>query len=157
MTDIVDRRTRSRMMASIRGRNTRPELQVRRFLHAKGLRFRLHDAVLPGTPDIVLPKYSSVVFVHGCFWHRHQRCAFAYTPRSNRAFWREKFRANLERDERFKRTLRSAGWSVNVIWECGIDKSGTLEKLYRHIRAQLGKGHSRGSRGEHRKKRRAAR
>src|SRR5262249_33612089 len=118
MADIVDRKTRSRMMSGIRGADTKPELAVRRYLHAKGLRFTLHAAHLPGRPDIVLPKYRSAVFVHGCFWHRHAGCRFAYGPRSRQAFWREKFRGNVERDKRDRVRLEAKGWRVHIIWEC---------------------------------------
>src|SRR5687768_16771374 len=98
--DVVDRATRSRMMAAISGRNTVPELSVRRALHAAGLRFRLHRRDLPGSPDLVLARFKAVVFVHGCFWHRHRGCRFATTPRSNASFWSQKFEANVERDRR---------------------------------------------------------
>ena len=99
MTDVVDRATRSRMMSGIRGRDTKPEKQVRSFLHRAGLRFRLH-ASLPGKPDLVFPKHGAVVFVHGCFWHRHAGCRYATTPSSNVDFWQAKFDANVARDKR---------------------------------------------------------
>src|SRR5687768_4603302 len=110
MVDSVDKATRSRMMAAIRGRDTKAEIKVRRFLHASGLRFRLHDGKLPGRPDIVLPRFRTAVFVHGCFWHRHSACKYAYTPKSRKEFWLQKFRANVVRDRRVRRELTKIGW-----------------------------------------------
>jgi DNA mismatch endonuclease (patch repair protein) len=106
------------MMAGIRGIDTRPELQVRRHLHARGLRFRLHAPRLPGRPDLVLPRHRAVVFVHGCFWHRHPGCRYAYRPKSNEEFWETKLEGNAERDRRDITQLQSMGWRVFVIWEC---------------------------------------
>src|SRR5882724_134492 len=122
MVDIVDKKTRSRMMSGIRGRNTRPELAVRRHLFAAGLRFRLHPRNVPGRPDIVLPQLKSVVLVHGCFWHRHPKCRFAYTPRSNIDFWKKKFLSNVARDQVVRRLLRQSGWHTYVIWECQVNE-----------------------------------
>ena len=119
MTDIVDSKRRSELMAGIRGRDTTPECMIRRIAHRMGLRFRLHHKDLPGRPDLVFPKHRLVVFVHGCFWHRHQGCKYAYTPKSRVAFWTEKFAANVARDARQKAALRALGWRVLVIWECG--------------------------------------
>ena len=121
MADIVDRATRSRMMSGIRGRDTKPEIVVRKYLHAAGLRFRLAPKNLPGKPDIVLPKYRTVVFVHGCFWHRHHGCDLAAVPGVHREFWRKKFKANVHRDRHVARLLRAAGWKVLVIWQCQLD------------------------------------
>lgn len=119
MVDIVDPKTRSRMMSGIRGKNTKPELVVRKALHRAGLRFRLH-AKLPGKPDLVFPKYRSVVFVHGCFWHRHEGCRFATTPASNTEFWKEKFKSNMQRDARVKQQLEALGWRVFIVWACDL-------------------------------------
>ncbi|MPN31226.1 Very short patch repair protein [bioreactor metagenome] len=129
MADIVDPVTRSRIMASIRGKNTKPELKVRRGLHRLGVRFRLHRRDLPGCPDIVFPKYRTVLFVHGCFWHRHEACRFAYTPSTNRQEWIKKFDANVERDRRQVALLRQAGWRVFVIWECALKGSDLSDLL----------------------------
>jgi len=134
MTDVVDRTTRSRMMSGIRGRNTKPEKQVRSYLHRAGLRFRLH-ASLPGKPDLVFPKHRAVVFVHGCFWHRHAGCRYATTPSSNVQFWREKFDANVARDKSVTRQLRRQGWRVFVVWSCRINDS-RLQTLARRIREE---------------------
>ncbi len=120
MTDIVDKRTRSRMMAGIKGKDTRPEMIVRRFLHSEGFRYRVHDSKLPGKPDVVLPKYKLAIFVHGCFWHRHRGCKYATNPDQNRAQWQEKFRQNIERDQKQVKQLLDQGWRVLIIWECGL-------------------------------------
>lgn len=117
------------MMAAIRGKDTKPEVIVRRFLHRSGFRFRLHRRDLPGRPDIVLPKYRTVVEVRGCFWHRHEGCPFAYTPKSNRVFWESKLNGNRERDQRNLRELARLGWRAIEVWECELGKNGFLERL----------------------------
>lgn len=118
--DIVDSATRSRMMSGIRGKNTRPELLVRKFLHAHGFRFRLHRKDLPGNPDIVLPKLKTCIFVHGCFWHRHPGCRYATMPKTRTEFWAEKFSKNVARDARSILALRQLGWRAIIIWECQL-------------------------------------
>ena len=123
MVDIVDKQTRSRMMAGIKGKDTQPEMKVRRFLHAKGLRYSLHDRSLPGTPDICLLRYRVVIFVHGCFWHRHKGCDLSYIPASNKDVWRAKFKQNVDRDRKNIRALIRDGWRVIVLWECGLRRS----------------------------------
>jgi len=120
MADIVDKKTRSRMMSNIRARNTRPEIAVRKFLFSQGLRFRLHRKDLPGSPDIVLPKYKLAVFVHGCFWHRHKGCRLAYTPKTRTASWEAKFESNTARDKRSMRLLKKLGWRTTFVWECRV-------------------------------------
>jgi DNA mismatch endonuclease, patch repair protein len=132
--DIVDGPTRSRMMAAIGGKNTLPELAVRRAFHALGLRFRLHRKELPGSPDLVLRKFRAVVFVHGCFWHRHPGCRFATVPQTNAEFWKSKFAANVERDRRQRRNLRQAGWRVFTVWECQSKSTAALAKVANRIR-----------------------
>lgn len=122
MADIVTPEVRSRMMSRIRGRNTRPEVVLRKALHRKGFRFRLNAKKLPGSPDIVLPRWKTVLFVHGCYWHRHPGCRKATTPSSNVEFWAKKFRQNVERDARNIRDLLEAGWRVGVVWECAIGR-----------------------------------
>lgn len=108
-------------MSGIRGKNTEPELIVRSFLHRAGLRFRLH-AKVPGKPDLVLPKYRTVVFVHGCFWHRHEGCRYATVPANNAAFWKEKFANNIGRDAKVKGQLEKVGWRVLIAWSCQLSK-----------------------------------
>jgi len=139
MTDIVDRATRSRMMSGIRGRDTKPEIIVRKYLHAAGLRFRLAPKNLPGKPDIVLPKYRTVVFVHGCFWHRHEGCKYAATPKANPDFWQKKFGENTARDQRVQALLQEYGWHVIVVWECALtarDLASLKRKIVRQSSAQ---------------------
>jgi DNA mismatch endonuclease, patch repair protein len=135
MTDRLTREHRSWNMSRIRGKDTNPERVIRSLLHRAGLRFSLHTK-LPGKPDIVLPKHSAVVMVHGCFWHRHQGCRMAYTPKSNVGFWIEKFRQNVARDEAAKKQLRRMGWRVYTVWECQIerDPDSAANRLLRQIR-----------------------
>lgn len=123
MADIVDRATRSRIMSRIRGADTGPERLLRRALHRLGLRYRLRPRHLPGRPDLVFPKYRAAVFVHGCFWHRHPGCPWAYEPKSNVEFWRRKFEENVERDRRVMAELRRRGWRVAVVWECALRRA----------------------------------
>jgi len=121
--DVVDSSTRSRMMAGIRSKNTLPEMQIRSFLHARGFRYLIHDKRLPGSPDIVLPKYKVAIFVHGCFWHQHDKCKKAATPKTNPTKWATKFAQNLERDRSNLDALKNSGWRVIVIWECGLTRT----------------------------------
>ena len=121
-------------MSRIRGRDTGPELSVRSLLHRMGFRFRVHRRDLPGTPDIVLPKYRTVVFVHGCFWHRHAGCKYAYTPKSRVDFWLRKFEENVARDRKARRQLKAVGWQVIVVWECQTrDHEKLRERLLRFL------------------------
>ena len=132
--DRVSAHTRSRMMSRIRGKDTQPELIVRRYLHASGLRYRLHVSSLPGKPDIVFPRRNVCVFVHGCFWHGCSKCADGRRkPRSNRAYWLPKIRRNKQRDRLHMRRLRAARWRVLVIWECETANRSKLERLRRAI------------------------
>lgn len=118
MTDSLDAARRSWNMSRIRSRDTAPERWVRSALHLRGYRFRLHVRNLPGTPDIVLPRYRTAVQVHGCFWHRHEGCRFSYQPRSRVRFWNDKFAATVRRDARTEAELEALGWRVVVVWEC---------------------------------------
>lgn len=137
MADTLTPGQRSERMSRIRGRDTKPEILVRRCLHASGLRFRLRQADLPGRPDIVLAKYQSVVFVHGCFWHAH-RCQKGRVPATRTEFWRAKFEQNRRRDEQSVRALRKAGWHVFTVWECELSnqvkRDKALDRLVRKIR-----------------------
>lgn len=119
MADVHDADTRSRNMAAIRGRNTRPELLIRKFLHAAGFRYRLHAKDLAGKPDMVFPRYHAVVFVHGCFWHRHD-CHLFKWPEARNDFWRVKIAGNVARDEAAIQKLEQAGWRIATIWECAL-------------------------------------
>ena len=121
------------MMSGIRGKDTKPELLIRSYLHRAGLRFRLHARGMTGSPDVVLPGRRVVVFVHGCFWHRHAGCTKASVPKSNVAFWRAKFEENVRRDRRTTRALRRDGWRVLTVWECQTSER-RLERLVREIR-----------------------
>ena len=120
MADILTPKERSELMSRIRGVNTKPELIVRRALHGLGYRFRTHVRRLPGRPDLVFSKRRAVVFVHGCFWHRHG-CMRTYFPKSRRKFWETKFAKNVERDKRDQKLLVEAGWRVLVVWECEVE------------------------------------
>ncbi len=145
VTDVVDPGKRSKMMSNIRGRDTQPELLVRRHLHAAGFRYRLHDRRLPGRPDIVLPRYHAVVLVHGCFWHRHPGCRFAYTPKSRQEFWQAKFDDNVRRDEHVRVRLSEMGWRVFVVWECGLRRPEVRERGLEVLDAWLRSGWRTGS------------
>lgn len=133
MTDILSKHRRSWNMSRIRSKNTRPEMVVRSLLHRMGYRFRLHSARLPGIPDIVLPKYRTVVFVHGCFWHSHPNCKYAYTPKSRQNFWKSKFEQNVERHYAVTSQLEDLAWRVLVIWECETNNLERLEVLFRQL------------------------
>src|ERR1035437_10556813 len=131
--DIVSRAVRSKMMAAIRGSNTRPEVAVRRALHKAGLRFRLHRRDLPGTPDLMFPRYRTAVFVHGCFWHRHPQCKNARLPATNAEWWRTKLRANQRRDRRQRRELLAAGGGGLGGWGGGGGGKGAPRGVGPHI------------------------
>ncbi|WP_435037740.1 very short patch repair endonuclease [Pseudomonas neuropathica] len=139
MADVVDTATRSKMMAGIKGKNTKPELVVRRYLHGMGYRFRLHGKGLPGKPDIVLPGYKLVIFVHGCFWHRHFDCVYSTLPKTRSGFWNDKLSSNVERDKRHVIQLENAGWRVITIWECGLKHfPDRLDEIIHLIRSGVG-------------------
>ena len=122
---------RSRNMSAIKSKNTKPEIAVRKVLHSMGFRFRLHRKDLPGSPDIVLPKYKTVIFVHGCFWHRHENCKYASTPKTRKEFWEKKFRENINRDNLNQANLSLRGWKIIIIWECQL--KGDKKKFMRDL------------------------
>ena len=132
--DIMSAEKRSMLMSKIRSKNTKPEMQVRSLLHALGYRFRLHRKDLPGSPDIVLPGRKTVIFVHGCFWHRHEGCPKTTMPATNRERWEIKFKKNTERDQCSQDALRQMGWRVVIVWECEVNNS---EKLVEIITSKL--------------------
>lgn len=131
--DRVTPEKRSLIMAQVKGSDTRPEKIVRSLLHRMGYRFRLHRKDLPGSPDIVLPKFHTAIFVNGCFWHRHPNCKRASTPAANAAYWQKKFDRNVERDKLSKAALECAGWHVLVIWECEIKDTMALQERISHF------------------------
>ena len=124
MVDVVTPLTRSRMMAGIRSKDTKPELLVRRYLHGKGFRFRLCVKSLSGKPDIVLRRWNAAIFVHGCFWHRHEGCKYKTNPATRAEFWQAKFAGTIKRDQRDVDALKSAGWRVAIVWECSLRGNG---------------------------------
>jgi DNA mismatch endonuclease (patch repair protein) len=119
LADIVNKETRSRMMSGIKGKNTKPEMLIRKGLHSLGFRYRLHDKKLPGKPDLVFPAYHAVIMVHGCFWHRHE-CPLFKWPSTRKEFWQEKIMGNVERDKVNTSALHNTGWRVLTIWECAV-------------------------------------
>lgn len=142
--DVVDQLTRSRMMSGIRGKNTKPEMAVRRFLHAHGYRFRIHRKDLPGNPDMVFPRLKICLFVHGCFWHRHMGCRYATTPKTRPEFWNDKFQKNVARDQASIDSLEALGWQVLVVWECQLknDKNALAKLLSKMEELKLKSGMS---------------
>lgn len=135
--DIWSKKKRSKVMSKIRSKDTKPELMLRSLLHKAGYRFRVHRKDLPGNPDIVLPKYNTIIFVHGCFWHYHEDCREGRIPDTNTKFWKEKLERNVERDKKNQERLKKAGWDVLVVWECKIENEpiNTLEKVIQKLKA----------------------
>jgi DNA mismatch endonuclease (patch repair protein) len=135
MADIITIEQRSWLMSQIKEKNTKPEIAIRKLLHSKGFRFRIHDKRLAGKPDLLLPKYKTVIFIHGCFWHQHPGCSVSHMPKSNIEYWASKLGKNIIRDKKNKKELKKAGWKVIVIWECDIKKHPikTLNKLVSSI------------------------
>jgi len=131
MVDRVSSEKRSEIMRSVGTEDTGPELIVRSATHRLGFRFRLHDRKLPGKPDLVLPRWRTVIFVHGCFWHRHEDCKKATTPRSNVDFWKKKFSANITRDVRNREELQRQGWRIVVVWQCEVPSLDAAVQLLR--------------------------
>lgn len=136
VADVHTPEQRSYNMSRIRGKNTKPEELVRKYLFAQGLRYRKNDARFPGKPDIVLPKYKTVIFVNGCFWHAHNGCKYFVWPKSNVDFWKKKINGNIQRDLRNNQLLSEQGWNVIVIWECQLKKS-TFDETMQHLVEQI--------------------
>lgn len=138
MTDIVSPAKRSQMMAGIRRSDTKPEMIVRKALHAMGYRYRLHDQKLPGRPDIVLPKYGAVIQVNGCFWHGHSCKYGSVVPKTRTEFWRAKISENIARDRATGKKLKALGWRVIIVWECSLKEASTITKEIDRIADQIG-------------------
>ena len=142
MTDIFSKKKRSQIMSKISGKETKPEIVVRKYMFSKGFRYRKNDKRYPGKPDIVLPKYQTIILVHGCFWHGHS-CSAGKLPETNKKFWIEKIHSNIERDNRNKTKLRKLGWNVIVIWQCKINtqkkQNQTFQKLTKQIMKNINK------------------
>lgn len=141
MADVHTKEQRSYNMSQIKGKDTKPELLVRKFLHAHGFRFRLHDKKLPGKPDIVLPKYKTAIFVHGCFWHGHKNCKYATIPKTRTEWWTVKIDGNKTNDKKKKNALAKEGWKVLTIWQCSLKKNN-LEKTLRSLLGTLNSQHN---------------
>jgi DNA mismatch endonuclease, patch repair protein len=139
MADIFSKRKRSEIMGLVKGKNNKPELLVRKFLHANGYRFRLHVKELPGKPDIVLPKYKTVIMVHGCFWHQHKNCSKSSLPKTNATWWKEKLLRNVTLDEKAEQALVIKGWKVLTVWQCELSAK-TIEQALQRLLKQLQKG-----------------
>ena len=137
MTDVLTPEQRQRNMRNIKGKNTKPELILRRALHARGFRYHLHRRDFPGCPDLVFPKYSAVIFVHGCFWHRHG-CKYTSTPSTRKEFWEKKFDGNVAHDRKVYQELEKEGWRVFVVWECTLKSCDGLSKTCADIISFLG-------------------
>lgn len=146
MTDVLTSEQRSRCMAAVKGKDTKPEMIVRKYLFSRGLRFRVQVRKLPGKPDIVLPKYKTAIFVNGCFWHGHEGCKYFRLPKSNVEFWKEKIERNIERDRESMQALFDLGWKVVRVWECELrnkaNREETLNKIYTSITSPDGSCYS---------------
>jgi DNA mismatch endonuclease, patch repair protein len=127
MADVHDKATRSFNMSQIKGKNTKPEMLVRKFLHSRGFRYKLHDKSLPGKPDLVLPKYKTVIFIHGCYWHKHEGCKYFVVPKTRTEWWMNKINGNVANDLKAMATLEKQGWKIITIWECEL-KPGKAEQ-----------------------------
>jgi DNA mismatch endonuclease, patch repair protein len=134
--DVFSKQKRSWIMSKVKGKNTAPELLVRSTLHRMGYRFRLHRKDLPGNPDIVLPNYKAVIFVHGCFWHQHSNCPRSAKPSTNKSFWDKKLTRNRERDKKKIKELRKLGWRSLVLWQCQIKKSRLQNQLQKFLKPE---------------------
>lgn len=146
MADVMTPEQRSRCMAAVKGKDTKPEMIVRKYLFSRGMRFRVQVRKLPGTPDIVLPKYKTVIFVNGCFWHGHEDCKYFRLPKSNVEFWKEKIGRNIERDRESMQALLDLGWKIIRVWECELrnkaNREDTLNKIYKSITSPNGSSYS---------------
>ncbi len=135
--DNLSKQERSVMMSKIRSNNTKPEILLRKALFVKGFRYRINDKRLQGKPDIVLPKYRTVIFVHGCFWHNHKNCKRAHLPKSNIEYWKNKLKTNEERDAKNQEILKKSGWNIIVVWECEIKTQEKIEQVITNLIEKL--------------------
>jgi DNA mismatch endonuclease (patch repair protein) len=133
MADIFSKTKRSEIMSKVSGKETKPEIFIRKFLFAQGFRYRKNDKRFPGKPDIVLPKYKTVIFVHGCFWHGHQNCRKSALPQTNYEFWKNKIQGNTERDKSNQKQLKKLGWKIIVVWQCRIKNRDLFEKTMKRV------------------------
>lgn len=136
MADVHDKKTRSFNMSQIKGKNTKPEMLVRKFLHAQGFRYKLHDKKLPGKPDLVLPKYKTLIFIHGCFWHGHEGCRYYVVPKTRTDWWVNKININKANDTKAIKALKKDGWKIITLWECDLKRAKiekTLSKLLQRL------------------------
>lgn len=136
MADVHDKKTRSYNMSRIKGKDTKPELQVRKFLHAHGYRYKLHDTTLPGKPDLVLPRYKTVIFIHGCFWHGHTNCRYFVVPKTRTDWWLKKINTNRANDAKAVKALKKDGWKIITVWECRLKPAKaayTLDALLKKL------------------------
>ena len=134
MTDVHSKETRSYNMSRIKGKDTKPEMLVRKFLFANGYRYRLHDKNLPGKPDIVLPRYKTVIFVNGCFWHGHENCRYFVIPKTRTEWWKDKIGKNISNDIKNQTLLKEMGYKVIIVWECAIKSKSDFEDLFENIK-----------------------
>jgi len=148
VTDIVDKQTRSRMMAGIRGKDTKPEVALRLALHARGFRYRLHVKDVFGRPDLVFPKHHVTIFVHGCFWHRHEDCRYTTIPSTRPEFWQAKFQANIARDRAILAALLKSGWRVATVWECALRSTAKVQTVAELLSVWFASGNARIEIGE---------
>lgn len=137
MADTLTPEQRHRCMAAIKGKDTKPEMVVRRYLHSLGYRYSLHNKKLPGCPDLVLRKYKTVIFIHGCFWHGHEGCKFSRLPKTNVEFWQDKITRNQQRDQKVIKLLREKGWNVITVWECDLRNKEKREKTLSNLNLRL--------------------
>ena len=137
MADVYDKATRSYIMSRIRGKNTKPEILIRKFLHGKGLRYKLHDKRLPGKPDISMPKYKTEIFVNGCFWHGHKGCTYFVLPKTRTVWWKEKIDKTIKRDLKSLMELSEMGWRTIIVWECELNLKIETKHFLRHTNQQL--------------------
>jgi len=139
MADIFSKIKRSEVMSKVTAKDTRPEVKVRKFLFSKGFRYRKNDKRFPGKPDIILPKYKTAIFVHGCFWHHHDNCRAAALPQTNYEFWKNKMETNIKRDRKNQKDLKKLGWKILVIWQCQIKNRELFEKTMKRTITKIRK------------------